>query len=132
MELTITGRDAKVSGVTFTWLLRCWKCRQTAYVSRDDGKVRAGLEASASGKTCRWYQRDMPGRMPEIPAACSECGEADRPYGYSAREAKAVADCACGYLALLNQAYRALRDGFPAEAAVADEAMQRAARRNAA
>ena len=129
MELTLNGRDAIVSGVTFTWLLRCWKCRAVTYVSRDDGKVRAGLEASVSRKTCRWYQRDLPGRMPEIPAACGECGESDRPYGYSAREAKAVGDCACGYLALLNEAYQTLRAGFAEEAAVADGAMTRALQR---
>jgi hypothetical protein len=129
MELVISGRDATVSGVTFTWLLRCWRCREVAHVAREDGKVLAGLRASASLKTCSWYQRDLPGRMPELPVACSECGEADRPFGYSAREAKAVASCACGYLAQLNEAYRVFRDGFPAEAAVADDAMIRALKR---
>ena len=129
MELTLNERDAIVSGVTFTWLLRCWKCRAVTYVSRDDGKVRAGLEASVSRKTCRWYQRDLPGRMPEIPAACGECGEQDRPYGYSAREAKAVGDCACGYLALLDQAYKTFRAAFAEESAVADDAMIRALQR---
>lgn len=129
MELAISGRDATVSGVTFTWLVRCWKCRGTAWVSRGDGLVRVGLTASASGKTCRWYQKDVPGRMPQAPAVCGECGESGRPFGYSAREAKAVGDCGCGYLALLDQAYRVFREGFPREAAVADEAMFRSLRR---
>ena len=123
--MTISDREATVTGVTFTWTLRCWKCREVTQVARSDGKVRAGLSASASRKTCRWYQRDVPGRIPETPAVCGECGNADRPYQGSAREAKAVANCACGYLALLDQAYRTFRAGFPAEAGAADEAMRR-------
>jgi hypothetical protein len=128
MELVISGRDATVSGVTFDWSLRCPWCRELAYVSRDDGKVRAGLDASGSGRTCRCYQRDVPGRMPVPPAQCPHCGQADPYRGYPSREATAVMH-GCEALHLLDQAYREFRAGFAAEAARADEAMLRALRR---
>ena len=67
MELKISGHDATVSGVTFQWSLRCPWCREITRVGRTDGKVRAGLAVSGSGKTSRWYQRDVPGQMPALP-----------------------------------------------------------------
>jgi hypothetical protein len=130
MELVISERDATVTGVTFEWLLRCPYCREITHVSRQDGKVQAGLNVSASRKTCRWYQRDLPGRMPELPSECPHCHEA-RPYrGYPSREATPVAKCACGYLQLLNDAYATLRAAYPLESGRADEVMQAQARRN--
>ena len=128
MELTLSGHDAIVSGVKFEWSLRCPYCREITRVSRDDGKVRAGLQASGSGKTCRWYQRDVPGRMPVPPAKCPECGQADAYRGYPSREATAVM-WGCEALGLLDQAYRHFRATFTSEAARADEVMLRALQR---
>ena len=128
MELVLSGHDATVSGVTFDWSLRCPYCREITRISRDDGKVRAGLDASASGKRCRWYQRDVPGRMPVAPAQCPQCGQDGAYRGYPEREATAVMRGAEA-LGLLDQAYRQFRAGFPAEASRADEAMLRSMQR---
>ena len=125
MELTLDGRDATVTGVTFEWSLRCPWCREITRVSRTDGKVRAGLDASGSGKTCRWYQRDVPGRMPAAPAQCPHCGEVNAYRGYPSREATPVM-FGCEALKLLDQAWRHFRATFTTEAARADEAMLRA------
>ena len=127
MELTITDRAAIVSGVKFEWALRCPFCREITRVT-SDGKVRAGLLVSASGKTCRWYQPDVPGRMPVPPAHCPSCWRADAYRGYPAREAYAVR-VGCEALSLLDQAYRHFRATFAGEAARADELMRRALQR---
>jgi len=127
MELTLNGHDAIVSGVKFEWSLRCPYCREITRVS-SDGKVRAGLLVSGSGKTCRWYQSDVPGRMPVPPAQCPECGQNGAYRGYPAREAHAVM-VGCEALGQLDQAYRHFRATFAAEAARADELMRRVLQR---
>ena len=127
MELTITDHAAVVSGVKFEWALRCPFCREITRVT-SDGKVRAGLLVSDSGKTCRWYQSDVPGRMPEPPAHCPGCGQDGAYRGYPAREATAVM-VGCEALSLLDQAYRHFRGTFAADAARADELMRRALQR---
>ena len=128
MELKINGHDATVSGVTFQWSLRCPYCREITRVGRTDGKVRAGLTVSGSGKTCRWYQRDVPGQMPALPAQCPDCSRRDAFRGYPAREANPVMGGA-EPLRLLDEAYRHFRATFAAASARADELMRRVLQR---
>ena len=114
--------------MTFQWSLRCPYCREITRVGRTDGKVRAGLTVSASAKTCRWYQRDVPGQMPAPPAQCPDCSRHDAYRGYPSREATPVMG-GCEALTLLDEAYRHFRATFASEAAAADEAMRRVLQR---
>jgi hypothetical protein len=130
LALVINGSHAVISGITFGWQVRCPYCRTVMRLDGGPGLVEAGLSISAAGKTCRWYQRDNPGKAPALPPACPECGRerwsdpARLKKEYREREPLAED----GTLPLLNQVWAALREQYPAQAGKADEAMRAALR----
>ena len=118
-ELAIDGPRAVLTGVRFTWSLRCPWCRRITEVVAE-GTVEAGLSVSGSKKTCRWYEKNRPGRL-TVPACCSYCGQDGAFSGYPSREATAIAHSGTT-LPLLNQVWASIRAAYPAEVKLADEA----------
>lgn len=125
LALTIDGTHATVSGVRFTWSLRCYKCREITRVSADGGRSLAGLNVSTSRKTVRWYWREKPPAMPALPAVCS-CGFSDRPFAHAAGEVWREPMAESAVLGRLDQAYATIRAQFPELVKRADAALGRA------
>src|SRR5258708_4749978 len=121
--LAINGTRAVITGVRFSWMIRCWKCREVAYLHAAGGKILAGLDVSVARKPCRWYETHKPPKMPALPGTCEACGEADRPYAFAADQWQPRAHP--NTLPALNEVWRTLRAGFPDLAAKADKARAR-------
>jgi hypothetical protein len=121
--LAINGTRAVITGVRFSWMIRCWKCREVAYLHAGGGKILTGLEVSASKKTCRWFETHKPPAMPALPGTCEACGETDRPYAFAADRWQALAHH--NTLPVLNEVWATLRAAYPAFAAKADKARSR-------
>jgi hypothetical protein len=121
--LAVNGTRAVITGVRFSWMISCWKCREVACLHVGDGKILAGLEVSRSGKTCRWYEAHKPPKMPAPPGTCEACGETDRPYAFASDRWRALAHP--NTMPVLDEVWRTLRAGFPDLAAKADKARSR-------
>lgn len=123
--LTIDGTHAVVSGVAFTWLVRCWWCRAAFRLTAEGGKVRLGLNISSTGKTCRWYYTPVAPAIPAAPEACPECGH-DRPFSaWDIRHSEHILP-ANNIIPLTDEVWRTIRAQRPAEVAKADYAAERA------
>jgi hypothetical protein len=135
---------ATIIGLPFTWPARCWSCRKTTELT-SPGTILIDLSASASRKTCRWTYRTRCPRVPELPAACPECGTVGgfRPGGDWRFLVQNKNNTHPGWpypgprhdprmFPLQQQAYDTLRAAYPADAAVADAALQAQAQRTSA
>lgn len=118
-----TGAHATITGVAFTWTLRCGWCREHTHLTTS-GIILAGLDVSRSGKTCRSYQWWKPGRPPVPPDACPACG---KEYWFSREPLRdrrpGHGPCPDGELPVLHQVWRELDDRFPEERKRAHEAL---------
>jgi hypothetical protein len=132
-DLVINGTTAALAGVQFSWMCRCWSCRSVQYIYADGGSISAGLRASASRKTVRWFQTPEPPAMPALPASCPDCGERNAPFGSQATRLGPFSEdrrvlAHHNSLPVLELAWSTLRELHPALAQRADDHERRQAR----
>lgn len=124
LALSIDGHHATITGVTFTWGQRCWRCRKVSWASAGAGVIRIGL--AGTGSRLRWYHQETAPKRPAFPASCPGCGNADHVFANRGTSGWDLGPTSEHRLTggLLEQARTAIRAAYAAETGIADEAMR--------
>jgi len=123
--VTFDGHTATISGVRFSHMDHCTRCRNAITAHTDGGTIRAGIRAVTSthrgrrSQALRWFWVNEPSGRPVAPPVCPNCG-VERPNVVNRFTAYGPTPDPEAY-DVLRTVWVTIRRDFPDVAAVADQ-----------